>query len=145
MAMTRRKWSINALSVELKKDRALIGRLVSELEPAGKDGRAKLYWMSDVVLAMLERDDLDLTAEKARLAKEQADKHEIENAVRRGELIEAADALDTWGDQIANARAKILAIGHTVAPVVAAETDATACQELIDERAKEALGELSES
>ena len=33
-------------------------------------------------------DDLDLAAERARLAKMQADKIEMENAVRRGELVE---------------------------------------------------------
>lgn len=39
--------------------------------------------------------DLDLVAERARLAKEQADRISMENALRRGELVDAAE-VEGW-------------------------------------------------
>lgn len=141
MAMTRQLWSISGLAVELDKDRRFIGQAVKDLVPVVQ-GKRSLYYLSDVVAAMMGRDDLDLTAEKARLAKAQADKTEIEVAQKRYLLIDADDVRDVWGIQIANVRAKLLGIGHTVAPQVAIEKGVPACRDIIDGRVYEALGEL---
>jgi hypothetical protein len=142
MAMTRKKWAVSALAVECNKDRRFMAKIVEDIEPAGKTGYGPTYWMSDVIAAMMDRDDLDLTAEKARLAKAQADKTEIEVALKQGEIVLAEDAADVWGVQISNIRAKLLALGHTLAPQVAVETDVPACCDIVDVRVREILVEL---
>lgn len=64
----------------------------------GEQGKAHL-WDSEKALPVIYQaaggacdiDCLDLNAERAREAKERADKLELQNAQRRGELVEAAD------------------------------------------------------
>lgn len=83
-----------------KSYRTIKARLESAgLKPlqAGDQGKAHL-WDSAAALEMIyspatvDGDGaLDLNAERARLASEQADKVELENAKRRGELLEAAE------------------------------------------------------
>lgn len=51
-----------------------------------------------------------LSVERARLAKEQADAHALKNAKLRGELVEAAEVERTWGDVLRQVRARILAV-----------------------------------
>jgi phage terminase Nu1 subunit (DNA packaging protein) len=51
-----------------------------------------------------------LTAEKTRLAKEQADAAELRNRVLRGELVKAADVEREWSSVLRKVRADILAI-----------------------------------
>lgn len=51
-----------------------------------------------------------LTAERARLAKEQADAQALKNGKLRGELVEAAEVARTWSDLLRSVRARILAV-----------------------------------
>lgn len=57
---------------------------------------------------------LDLTAERARLAKEQADGQELKNATLRGELVPAAEVEREWSDILRKVRAGILAVTSRV-------------------------------
>ena len=61
-----------------------------------------------------EDDSLDLVAERARLAKEQADAQAMRNDQRRNELVEVADVAKLVGQQYARVRTRLLAIpsGH---------------------------------
>jgi len=51
-----------------------------------------------------------LTAERARLAKEQADGHALKNQLARGELIPAADVQERWSDVCSTVRSRLLSI-----------------------------------
>lgn len=51
-----------------------------------------------------------LTAERARLAKEQADAQALKNGKSRGELIEASEVERAWSDILRHLRARLLAI-----------------------------------
>jgi terminase small subunit / prophage DNA-packing protein len=53
---------------------------------------------------------LDLTKERARLAKEQADEKELKNAVLRGDLLPAAEVEATWSDFLRGLRSRMLAL-----------------------------------
>jgi len=53
---------------------------------------------------------LDLTAERARLAKEQADGQAIKNAISHGELVPASAVREQWEDIIQTARAALMAV-----------------------------------
>jgi phage terminase Nu1 subunit (DNA packaging protein) len=55
-----------------------------------------------------------LTAERARLAREQADGHALKNAVSRGELLPAERVTATWRATLADVRARMLAVPSRV-------------------------------
>jgi phage terminase Nu1 subunit (DNA packaging protein) len=57
-----------------------------------------------------EEQVLALTAERARLAREQADGQALRNAQARGELIRAEDAERAWADTLRQVRGRILAV-----------------------------------
>ena len=59
------------------------------------------------------------------------------------ELVEAAEVRRAIDGLIANAKSKLLALGHRLGPRVAIETDAGRCQILIDDVVSEALLDLT--
>jgi len=52
----------------------------------------------------------DLTAQRARLAREQADGLALKNARARGELVAAEEVERAWGDVLRQVRARIMAV-----------------------------------
>ena len=64
---------------------------------------------------------LDLDQERARLAKEQADRTALENGARRGELVDVAGVEREWTDHITAVRARLLAIPTSVGSQLDAE------------------------
>lgn len=87
--------------------------------------------------------DLNLTDERARLAKEQADAKEMENAITRGELVYIEDVAKRVEVALSKVKTKILAIPTKVAPEAAAADDAKEVQALIERHIIEALNELA--
>ena len=57
---------------------------------------------------------LELTAERARLAKEQADAMEIKNSTARGELVSALETEQTWSAAMIDMRSRFLSIPSRV-------------------------------
>jgi len=57
-----------------------------------------------------EKQVYDLTRERARLAKEQADERAFRNAVARRELVTVEDVAREWADALRKVRAAILAV-----------------------------------
>ena len=57
-----------------------------------------------------EAASLDLTQERARLAREQADAQELKNQQSRGELVRADAVAAEWGDMIRLMRSNLLAV-----------------------------------
>jgi len=80
-----------------------------------------------------------LTAERARLAKEQADAQAMKNATLRGELVKAADVERAWADILRNLRARILAVPARVRPVLNLDHAGT---DALDRELRTALEEL---
>lgn len=86
-----------------------------------------------------EEQVISLTAERARLAREQADAVAIKNEVARGELVPAVEVERVWGDVLRQVRARILAVPSRLRQSLtlsAVEVDA------IDRELREALVEL---
>ena len=129
----------------------------------GKTGRTLRYWtdqgaprnadgtysIPDLVEWLITKSassggDLNLEAERARLAKEQADKTALENEVRRGRLVEAEEVLRTWTDLIAAARARLLAMPSKLGPMLTNVGDANVAASRIREEVYAALSELAE-
>lgn len=86
--------------------------------------------------------DLDLGAERARLAKEQADAKEMENAVERGELVYIEDVAKQFEAQLLKAKAKLLAMPSKIAAEVHASASVKEAKELIELNMQDALSEL---
>lgn len=80
-----------------------------------------------------------LTAEKARLAKEQADAQALKNARLRDELVEASAVERAWADTLRKVRARILAVPPRLRQTI---TLSTADADLIDRELRDALTEL---
>lgn len=85
----------------------------------------------------------DLTAERARLAKEQADAQEMKNAASRGELIARADVSAVVTASFARVRARLLALPSKIAPLVLGLTSLAEIKEKISDAINEALAELA--
>lgn len=83
---------------------------------------------------------LDLTAERARLAREQADGQEIKNRISRGELLLVADVERTWADAFRRLRAGMLAVTGRIR---AATTIEAADAAIIDREIRDALTAIS--
>lgn len=61
-----------------------------------------------------EEQGLNLTGERARLAREQADAQALKNAALRRELVPAAEVAREWGEALRAIRARVLAIPSRV-------------------------------
>ncbi|MEA5529029.1 hypothetical protein VB638_05395 [Dolichospermum sp. UHCC 0684] len=84
----------------------------------------------------------DLTAEKTRLTKAQADVQELLIAEKNGILINSEEAKQGWSKLVMSCRSKLLGLPTRLAFEVAAESNPTVVQELLTEAVYEALSEL---
>jgi hypothetical protein len=88
-------------------------------------------------------DQLDLTSERARVAKEHADKLEMENAVKRGELIPAETAAEVLRSEYQRASVKLQALPTKLAPLIVGSKSLAEVQDILSDGIGEALDELS--
>ena len=88
-----------------------------------------------------EYGDLDLTAERARLARAQAIKVETENRMNDGELIPADVIEAKWTEMVAAMRAKLLALPTRIASVA---MGASSLREVEDHARTEVFAALTE-
>lgn len=84
---------------------------------------------------------LDLTKERARLAKEQADGVALKNEQLRGELVPAAAVEREWANVLSFVRARMLAVTNDVAQALPHLTKHDA--DVIDRTVRAALDEAS--
>jgi phage terminase Nu1 subunit (DNA packaging protein) len=126
LAVSRRQccditgWSPNTFDNAVRE-----GMPVAE-RPSGR-GTDWIVFMGDVIRWIVEQElkaaglepvkKLDLNEERARLAKEQADKTELENKLSRGELLRAEDVLKAEELVFTALRDRIMAV-QSVAPLL---------------------------
>lgn len=146
MAMTPRTWSISALAVELGADRRTIAAAVRDVQPAAQGAKGPEWRLADVLRAMRggpSGGTPDLEEARARKLAAEAELAEIAVAKARGALVEIDAVARAVSEEYAATRAKLLSLPSKIGPMVAIETSATACQELIERGIVEALEELS--
>jgi phage terminase Nu1 subunit (DNA packaging protein) len=83
-------------------------------------------------------------AHRARLTKAKADIAEIEADLRKAQVHDAGAVMAVWGDMIANAKAKLLAMPTVLAGRVHGEESLETIRSMIEEAITQALNELSE-
>lgn len=130
-------------------DQAVLSRLIKE-SVLDKQDRGK-YDVDAVRLQYLKHirnlagnnnNNLELGAERARLAKEQADAKEMENAVERGDLVYIEKVARQFEQQLTKARNKLLAAPTKVAAEAHAAATVKEVREIIEAAIIEALDEL---
>jgi len=95
-----------------------------------------------VAAGRVQAGELDLGEERARLAKEQADAKEMENAILRNELVYIDDVAKQFGQQASAVKTRLLAIPSKAAPLVINCTKPVEAREIIESMIEEALYEL---
>ncbi len=127
--------------------RTIKGRLNDAgLEPE-RSGNKLLYDSAEALEAIFttgtpDGDNLDLQQERAKLAKKQAEKAELQIAQMKGQLVDVDEVSEAWTKYISNCRAKLLSMPAKIsAEVVGADLAAT--QNIIKREVYAALTELS--
>ena len=105
--------------------------------------RAYISRLREIAASRIGTGDLNLTDERARLAKEQADSKEMENAITRGQLVYIEDVAKRFAQSLSKVTTRLMAIPTKVAPEAAAADDAKEVQALIERQIIEALNELA--
>ena len=110
------EFSQSQLATNCKMDRRTVAKRLTGIVPHRTSGKNGFYYLSDVGLAIfnpsaeLGGDHLDLTKEKAGLAKAQKLKIERENAIKAGDTADMIEVKASWQDHIGSARAKLLSL-----------------------------------
>lgn len=140
--------TINRIAEMFEKDRATLARALRSVPPDGGTEKRPLYRVATAVKALIayetkpdgrrgNGDEARLAAERARLAKEQADGAALKNAVTRGELVHLELAARGWRILLAAFRERCLAVPGKLA-VFGPEVETAARDEIY-----ETLEELS--
>ncbi len=143
MAMTAKLWTISGLAAELGRDRRLISAALKGIPHDGKDGRYKAWHMTTVLEALDGGDVLDLTTERARLAKAQADDREMKNALQRGEMMTTASYNLLMTASFGRVRSKLPALPSKMAPLMVGTKEAADAQGKLQEVIYNVLDELA--
>jgi phage terminase Nu1 subunit (DNA packaging protein) len=121
-----------------------------EVPSHSRKGRELVYYIPEIVawrVAQLEGrhgpDDLCLEAERARLAAAQADKTELDLAVRRGELLSVGLVYRAWETLLIGVRARMLALPTKLAAELAITQDSNAIRARLTDEVIEILAEAS--
>jgi len=154
-----KKHSKSALATALGKSVKVIGDWVSAGCPHERTARGHYAFDLAEVLEWRERravekvavsipknsSVINLDQERARLAKERADKVAFENELERGNYVHIDDVNKSWQEIASIVRTKILALPHNLAPVLAAENNPAVCSELIRVAVYDALEEIADT
>lgn len=124
-----------------------IRKRLGGLKPVRVDGKTRLYLAREALEAIFREDGdstpLELQRERARLAKEQADKTAMENAEKRGDLVSSRVMAETWANLCAAIKSKFLGMPTRAAPLVMGCQSLPEVKEVLDELVYEVLHELS--
>ena len=118
------------------------------LAPRKKGEKETFYYWPQVLAWRIEDvkddpDELSLDRERARLAKNQADKYEIEVREMRGQLIRRQVVLDTWQALIGSMRSKLLAVPTKAAAQIVEPTRLAEATAVVRAFVNEALAEIA--
>lgn len=93
--------------------------------------------------AQASDDATDLTAQRIRLTKAQADMAELDLQQRAGQLVSVDEITAEWGSMLATVRTRLLAMPAKLAPVIVTERTAGGAFAMLEREVHEALTELS--
>lgn len=115
------------------------------ISPLETDGRTVLYDPRDALPVLLGVEGLDLSAERARLAREQADAQALRNAVLRGELVPAGEMDKALIAICTTVSARLQTVPAKVAAELAAESTTAGCHAIAEREIHAALHDLADA
>ena len=130
-----RAWEARGCPVERKAQR--------KGEPSRYSVAAVLRWREEQAAMAAVLGALDMNAARRRKPAAQATLAEIELAKIRGEVVEISAVAEKFGDALSAVRARLLALGSTLAPRLELATDVASRKEMIEDALKEALEPIS--
>ena len=139
--------SISELSDLTGKDRRTVKRHAGTLSMV-KDGKSHKYESRDLLpllygYSAADGEKLDLSQERARLARLQGDKADLELKAMRGEYAKLEDVVAEVSDAFSHVRAKLLALPSKMAGLVLGMTTPAEVQATLQGVIYDALTELS--
>ena len=117
------------------------------IAPAKKDTHGNFYALKEILPSLyLTKDDgsLNLSEERARLAKAQAEKTEYELGRMKEELLPANDIETLWVKYIVNVRSKLLLLPKKLAKELKGITDIKTIEQKLEEHIYINLTELGQ-
>lgn len=135
------------LGINVATLRDFVARGIIEERPKGQYtyeecARQYLDHLREIAAGRMTSDGLSLQDERARLAKEQADAKEMENAIARGELVYISEIVKEFEAQMQKAKVKLLAVPTKVAAEAHASATVKEVQQIVEDAIVEALSEL---
>ncbi len=117
---------------------------LARLEPVRVDGRTRWYSAPEALRRIyVDEEHLDLSQERAHLAKVQRELAALKLAVARGELVQADRVARGWARVGLRVRDAFLRVPARLAPVLAMQAQAR-CYEALDREIREVLNLLAE-
>ena len=146
MAMQAELWTVSGLSVETGITRRAVAKALTTCPVAGKKRGANCYWMRDAgpLLYGNESRGIDLREQRARQYKEMADKLEMENEVRRGELVDGKAVGELFFTLTTEVRQRLMMIPARVADQVARSKRKSNAKTIIEKEIRDALASLTD-
>ena len=113
------------------------------MKPVREDGRSMFWDAREALNALAEK--LDFAAERARLAKEQADAQELRNRQTRLEWIPADDVELFLVDLLTEFRLRVMGVAPQIGAEAHDAADRDAARQVARERVRDALTAISEA
>jgi len=153
MAMVRKLWRLQAIATELDIPVKRLAKQLEDLEPDKTEENARgidrWYKLARVLDHLRVNEEgpggkrLDLSAERARLASEQADKTALANAQLRGELVRIETVSAAWSDLMVGIRARMLALPTKLAAELSTINETNTIRDRLTEEIHDVLSEAS--
>lgn len=145
MPMQAQLWTVSGLAVETGFTHRAIAKALTRCPVADKKRGANCYWMRDALPLLYgnESRGIDLREQRARQHKEMADKLEMENDERRGELVDAGEMSQLWETLTIETRQRLMMIPARVADQVARVNRKNDARKIIEQEIRDALVSLS--
>ncbi len=147
MAMQAQLWTVSGLSVETGITRRTVAKALTTCPVAGKKRGATCYWMRDALPLLYSNVSrgIDLREQRARQHKEMADKLEMENAVRRGELVDAGEIALLWETLTIELRQRMVMIPARVGDQIQRLKRKVSAKKIIEKEIRGALAGFTRS
>ncbi len=145
MAMQAELWTVSGLSVETGITRRAVAKALTTCPVAGKKRGANCYWMRDALplLAGNQSRGNELREQRARQHKEMADKLEMENQVRRGELVDGKAVGELFFTLTTEVRQRLMMIPARVGDQIARSKRKSDAKKIIEKEIRDALASLT--
>lgn len=137
-------------TLKSKMEAAGIGPIVGRTGQSGanlwesKDALPVLYAKTTSPASGGEDCVIDYNVEKARAEKARADKLELANAEKRGELLDAASVVEKWSTEVINAKTKLLSIPSKVSVLIEDDEERRRIFADVNELIRDILTELGQ-